>query len=93
MVRVQLLLVNAVMVVDFWVTSVASGSTSISRQSIAYTEKCDKCVHGATVSAATQAILVRLELMGHSSRMVRGYNGARDHGCGGREGFLDRGEP
>ena len=46
MVKVQRLLVNAVMVVDLWVTSVASGSTSISKQSIAYTEKCDKCVHG-----------------------------------------------
>ena len=30
MVKVQRLLVNAVMVVDLWVTSVASGSTSIS---------------------------------------------------------------
>ena len=39
-------LVNAVMVVDLWVTSVASGSTSISKQRIAYTETFDKCVHG-----------------------------------------------
>ena len=46
MVKVQRLLVNAVMVVDLWVASVASGSTSISKQSSAYTEKCDKCVHG-----------------------------------------------
>ena len=46
MVKVQRLLVNAVMVVDLWVTSVASRSTPISKQSIAYTEKCDKCVHG-----------------------------------------------
>ena len=49
MVKVQLLLVNAVMMVDLWVTSVASGSTSISKQSIAYTEKCDKCVHGGGI--------------------------------------------
>ena len=53
MATVQRMLVNAVMVVDLWVTSVASGSTSISKQNVAYTEKCDKCVHGGGTAGVT----------------------------------------